>query len=191
MGENGTVLRKEISEIEKRKDYISEAVGNVDEKLESSFKQLGQLSKEKVDSIAEKVIDQNDKLDQVMSQQQEVLESKLYEMADAIEKRNQRLTETFNYLDQIVTALPEQMKQSSSELSNLPLIKQGIEDLQKTMEEKANNRIITETGKVVAPPKQKFPIKVKIAIYIIAFCCLIQIIKEIVLFVIKIAGIQL
>ena len=187
----GQFFEKEISEIEKRKAYISEAVGNVDEKLESSFKQLGQLSKEKVDSIAEKVIDQNDKLDQVMSQQQEVLESKLYEMADAIEKRNQRLTETFNYLDQIVTALPEQMKQSSSELSNLPLIKQGIEDLQKTMEEKANNRIITETGKVVAPPKQKFPIKVKIAIYIIAFCCLIQIIKEIVLFVIKIAGIQL
>lgn len=187
----GQFFEKEINEIEKRKAFISEAVGNVDEKLESSFKQLGRFSKEKVDDMAEKIVDQNEKLDKVMLQQQELLESKLNEMADAIDKRNQRLAETFDNLGLIVKALPEQMEQSSSELSNLPLIKQGIEDLQKIVEENSNSKIVTETGTIVTPPKQKFPMKVKIAIYLIAFYCLIQVIKEIVLFVLQIAGIQL
>ena len=187
----GQFFEKEITEIEKRKAFISEAVGNVDEKLESSFEQLGKISKDKVDKIAEKIIDQNDKLDKAMTMQQDVLESKLQQMSDAIEERNQRLAETFDYLGQIVKALPEQMKQSSNELSNLSLIKQEIENLQKTIEENASSNIITETGTVITPPKQKFPKKVKIAIYLIAGYCLVQIIKEIVLLVINIAGIQL
>ena len=184
----GQFFEKEINEIEKRKAFISEAVGNVDEKLESSFSQLGRLSKEKVDKMAEKIVDQNEKLDQAMSMQHNILENKLKQMSDAIEERNKRLAETFEYLGQIVKALPEQMRQSSSELANLSKIKQGIDDLQKTVEENSVNSITTETGAVITTPKQKFPWKVKLAIYLIAFYCIIQIIKEVVFVVIKITG---
>lgn len=184
----GQFFEKEINEIEKRKAFISEAVGNVDEKLESSFSQLGRLSKDKVDKIAEKIVDQNEKLDQAMSMQHNILENKLKQMSDAIEERNKRLAETFEYLDQIVKALPEQMRQSSSELANLSKIKQGIDELQKTVEENSGNSITTDSGAVITTPKQKFPWKVKLAIYLIAFYCLIQIIKEIVLTVINISS---
>lgn len=184
----GQFFEKEINEIEKRKAFISEAVGNVDEKLESSFTQLGQLSKDKVDKMAEKIVDQNEKLDKAMTLQQNLLDEKLREMSDAIEERNRRLADTFNMLDQIVHSLPEQMRQSSSELANLSKIKQGIDDLQRTVEENASNNVVTEIGTVVTPPKQKFPKTVKLAIYLIAFYCLIQIIKELVLTIIKIVG---
>lgn len=187
----GQFFEKEIHEIEKRKAFISEAVGNVDEKIESSLSQLGQMSKSKVDKIAENIIDQNEKLDKAMSLQEELLESKLKQMSDNIEERNRRLAETFEYLDKIVNALPEQMRQSSSELANLSKIKQGIEGLQKTLEDNSTNSIVTETGAVVTTPKPKFPMKVKLAIYLIAFYCFIQIIKELVLTIIKITGIQL
>lgn len=184
----GQFFEKEIKEIDKRKAFISEAVGNVDEKLESSFTKLGQLSKEKVDKMADKIVDQNDKLEKAMSMQENILEGKLKEMSDAIEKRNQRLKETFDYLDEIVKALPEQMKQSSSELTNLSRIRQGIEDLHRTVEENAGRSVVTETGAIVTQPKQKFPMKVKLAIYLIALYCLIQIIKELVLVVVDLLG---
>lgn len=186
----GQFFEKEINEIEKRKAFISEAVGNVDEKLESSFTQLGRLSKEKVDKMAERIVDQNEKLDQAMTMQQDILEKKLREMSNAIDERNQRLSETFDYLGQIVKALPEQMRQSSSELANLSQIKQAVIELQKAVEENANanNNVITETGTVVTPPKQKFPLQIKLAIYIIALFSFVQIIKELVLFVTKIVG---
>lgn len=184
----GQFFEKEIKEIDKRKAFISEAVGNVDEKLESSFTKLGQLSKEKVDKMADKIVDQNDKLEKAMSMQENILEGKLREMSDAIEKRNQRLTETFEYLDQIVKALPEQMKQSSSELANLSKIKQSIDDLHRTVEENADRSVVTETGTIITQPKQKFPMKVKISIYLIAAYSLIQIIKELVLVVINFVG---
>lgn len=184
----GQFFEKEINEIEKRKAFISEAVGNVDEKLQSSFTQLGQLSKDKVDKMAERIVDQNEKLDKAMSMQQNILESKLKEMSDAIEKRNQRLVETFDYLDQIVKALPEQMKESSSELANLSKIKQSIEDLHRTVEDNAERSVVTETGAIVTPPKQKFPMKVKIAIYLIALYSFIQIIKELVVVVVNFVG---
>lgn len=186
----GQFFEKEINEIEKRKAFISEAVGNVDQKLESSFDQLGKLSKDKVDKMAEKIVDQNDKLDKAMSMQQNLLENKLKEMSDAIEERNQRLSETFDYLDQIVRALPEQMRQSSSELANLSLIKQGIDDLQNAIAENGNGSsdIVPETRSIVTQPKQKFPMMVKWAIYLIATYSLIQIIKELVLFVSRMIG---
>lgn len=184
----GQFFEKEIKEIDKRKAFISEAVGNVDEKLESSFTKLGQLSKEKVDKMADKIVDQNDKLEKAMSMQENILEGKLKEMSDAIEKRNQRLKETFDYLDEIVKALPEQMKQSSSELTNLSRIRQGIEDLHRTVEENAGRSVVTETGAILTQPKQKFPMKVKLAIYLIALYCLIQIIKELVLVVVDLLG---
>lgn len=179
----GLFFEKEIKEIEQRKAFISEAVGNVDEKLESSFTKLGQMSKEKVDTMAEKILDQNEKLDKAMYSQQILLENKLKQMSDAIEERNKRLAETFDYLDQIVKALPEQMRQSSYELSNLSKIKEGIEDLNKTIEENTSSSIVTETGTIVTQPKQKFPFMVKWAIYLIAAYSLIQIIKELILLV--------
>ena len=181
----GLFFEKEITEIEKRKAFISEAVGNVDEKLESSFTKLGELYKEKVDRMAERVVDQNEKLDKALTLQQNLLDNKLKEMSNAIEERNQRLAETFEYLDQIVKSLPEQMRQSSNELANLSKIKQGIEDLQKAVEDNYNSGIITDTGTIVAPPKQKYPLTVKLAIYLIALYSFIQIIKELVLIIIK------
>lgn len=184
----GQFFEKEINEIEKRKAFISEAVGNVDEKLESSFKQLGKYSKLEVDRIAEEIFGQTDKLDKAMSMQENILESKLKEMSDAIDERNRRLSETFNYLDQIVKALPEQMKQSSSELANLSKIKESIDDLHRTVEENADRSVVTETGAIITQPKQKFPMKVKLSIYLIAAYSLIQIIKELVLVVINFVG---
>ena len=184
----GQFFEKEINEIEKRKAFISEAVGNVDQRLESSFNQLGQLSKDKVNSMVEKIVDQNEKLDQAMTLQQEILKDKLKEMSDSIDERNRRLAETFDSLDQIVRALPEQMRQSSGELANLSKIRQSIEDLHRTVEDNAGNSFVTETGTVVVPPKQKFPMKVKIAIYLIAFYCFIQIVKEIIFVISDILG---
>ena len=187
----GQFFEKEINEIEKRKAFISEAVGNVDEKLESSFEQLGKLSKDKVDKMAEKIVDQNEKLDKAMLMQQTLLENKLKEMSDAIEKRNQRLSETFDYLDKIVKALPEQMSQSSRELANLSKIYHGIENLQRAVEENAGSNVITETGTVVTQPKQKFPLMLKWAIYLIGAYGLIQIIKEVIIIATRIVGNQL
>lgn len=182
----GQFFEKEIREIETRKAFISEAVGNVDEKLESSFEQLGKLSKAKVDNIAEKIVDQNEKLDQAMSSQQTLLENKLKEMSDEIEERNRRLAETFDYLDQIVKALPVQMEQSSSELANLSKIKQGIEDLQKTFEENAGTNYSVEKERIVLPSIQNYPKMVKWAIYLIASYCIFQIFKELYLIIIQI-----
>ena len=184
----GQFFEKEINEIDKRKAFISEAVGNVDQKLESSFTQLGKLSKEKVDKMVENIVDQNNKLDNALTLQQNLLNNKLKEMSDAIDERNRRLAETFDYLDQIVKALPEQMRQSSSELANLSKIKQSIEDLHRTVEENAERSVVTETGTIVTQPKQKFPMKVKISIYLIAAYCIIQIIKELVMIVINFVG---
>lgn len=184
----GQFFEKEINEIEKRKAFISEAVGNVDEKLESSFKQLGRYSKLEVDKMAEDIFGQTDKLDKAMTQQQQILEDKLREMSESIEVRNRRLSETFDKLDQIVMALPEQMKQSSSELSNLSRIRQGINDLQKAVEESVGTQVVTEARPVVVPQKQKFPSKVKWAVYLIAVYCLIQILKDMILFIIEIVG---
>ena len=187
----GQFFEKEISEIEKRKAFISEAVGNVDEKLESSFEQLGQLSKNKVDKITEKIVDQNEKLDKALTSQQNLLEDKLKQMSNEIDERNRRLTETFGYLEQIVKSLPEQMNRSSRDLANLSKIRQGIEDLQKTIKENASGKYVTETGATIIPPKQKYPLTVKFAVYLIALYCFIQILKELVPSVIKLTSIEL
>ena len=176
----GRFFETEIHEIEKRKAFISEAVGNVDEKLESAFEKLGQLSKYRVDKISEKIIDQNEKLENALQLQQKVLEDNLKQMSNAIEERNRRLTEIFDYLGQIVKALPEQMKRSSSELANLFPIKQGIESLNKTLEKNTDISAVNEKGTIVAPSKYKYPLKVKLAVYFIALYCFIQIAKDLV-----------
>lgn len=182
----GQFFEKEINEIEKRKAFISEAVGSVDEKLESSFKQLGKYSKLEVDRMAEEIFGQTDKLDKAMTSQQQLLEDKLREMSASIEERNRRLSETFNMLDQIVLALPEQMKQSLSELSNLSRIRQGINDLQRAVEENVGTQVITEGGPVVAPQKQEFPSKVKWAVYLISAYCIYQIFKDLIPYILNI-----
>lgn len=189
----GKFFEREIREIERRKAYISEAVGKVDEKVESSFKQIGEFSKMEADKMAEQIIDQNKKLEDAISQQQQLLKRNLQGMSDAIDRRNQRLSEIFEKLEKIVMSLPEQMKQSSSELSNLSGIRQGISELQKAVSNNSGNTTNNEAQTLTAPTpiKQKFPISVKISIFLIAFYCLFQIIKELVMMMINAGWIEL
>ena len=169
---------KEINEIERRKAAISEAVGNVDEKLKQSFEHLGQTAKAKSDEVAEKIVDENSKLDNALSQQEELLNRKLGEMSDAIDKRNKKLSDVFASLEQLTKALPAEMQRYTRELSNLSDIKRGIADLEKAIIQSSNSRVVTKEGVVVTPPSTKMPLMLKIAIYIIALYSFIMMVKE-------------
>lgn len=171
-------FEREIKEIERRKAAISEAVGNVDEKLKQSFEHLGQTAKAKSDEVAEKIIDENNKLDNALSRQEELLNRKLGEMSDAIDKRNKKLTEVFDSLEQLTKTLPAEMQRYTRELSNLSDIKRGIADLEKAVIASAQSRVVTKEGVVVTPPNTKMPIMLKIAIYIIALYGIIMMGKE-------------
>lgn len=171
-------FEKEIKEIERRKAAISEAVGNVDEKLKQSFEHLGQTAKTKSDEVAEKIVDENSKLDNALSQQEELLNRKLGEMSDAIEKRNRKLSDVFASLEQLTKTLPAEMQRYTRELSNLSDIKRGITDLEKAIIQNANSRMVTKEGVVVTPPNTKMPLMLKIAIYIIALYSFIMMTKE-------------
>ena len=168
----------EINEIERRKAAISEAVGNVDEKLKQSFEHLGQTAKAKSDEVAEKIIDENSKLDNALSQQEELLNRKLGEMSDAIDKRNRKLSDVFASLEQLTKTLPAEMQRYTHELSNLSDIKRGIADLEKAIIQSANSRVVTKEGIVVTSPSTKIPLMLKIAIYIIALYSFIMMVKE-------------
>ena len=168
----------EINEIERRKAAISEAVGNVDEKLKQSFEHLGQTAKAKSDEVAEKIIDENSKLDNALSQQEELLNRKLGEMSDAIDKRNRKLSDVFASLEQLTKTLPAEMQRYTHELSNLSDIKRGIADLEKAIIQSANSRVVTKEGVVVTSPSTKIPLMLKIAIYIIALYSFIMMVKE-------------
>lgn len=168
----------EINEIERRKAAISEAVGNVDEKLKQSFEHLGQTAKAKSDEVAEKIVDENSKLDSALSQQEELLNRKLGEMSDAIDKRNKKLSDVFASLEQLTKTLPAEMQRYTRELSNLSDIKRGIADLEKAIIQSANSRVVTKEGVVVTPPSTKMPLMLKIAIYIIALYSFIMMVKE-------------
>lgn len=172
-------FEKEINEIERRKAVISEAVGNVDEKLKQSFKHLGQIAKDKSDEVAEIIVDENNKLDNALSQQEELLNRKLGEMSDAIDKRNKKLSDVFTSLEQLTKTLPTEMQRYTRELSNLSDIKKGIADLEKAILQSANSRVVTKEGVVVTPPSAKMPLMLKIAIYIIALYSFIMMVKEI------------
>jgi hypothetical protein len=171
-------FEKEINEIEGRKAAISEAVGNVDERLKQSFEHLRQTAKAKTDEVAEKLVDENTKLDNALSQQEELLNRKLGEMSDAIDKRNRKLTDVFASLEQLTKTLPAEMQKYTHEFSNLSDIKRGIADLEKAIIQSANSRVITKEGVVVSPPSTRMPLMLKIAIYIIAFYSLIMMVKE-------------
>jgi hypothetical protein len=171
-------FEKEINEIERRKAAISEAVGNVDEKLKQSFEHLGQTAKAKSDEVAEKIVDENSKLDNALSQQEELLNRKLGEMSDAIDKRNRKLADVFTSLEQLTKALPAEMQRYTRELSNLSEIKKGIADLEKAIIQSANSSVVTKEGVVVTPPNTKMPLMLKIAIYIIGLYSFIMIVKE-------------
>ena len=171
-------FEKEINEIERRKAAISEAVGNVDEKLKQSFEHLGQTAKAKSDEVAEKIVDENSKLDSALSQQEELLNRKLGEMSDAIDKRNKKLSDVFASLEQLTKTLPVEMQRYTRELSNLSDIKRGIADLEKAIIQSANSRVVTKEGVVVTPPSTKMPLMLKIAIYIIALYSFIMMVKE-------------
>lgn len=171
-------FEKEINEIEGRKAAISEAVGNVDERLKQSFEHLRQTAKAKTDEVAEKLVDENSKLDNALSQQEELLNRKLGEMSDAIDKRNRKLTDVFASLEQLTKTLPSEMQKYTHEFSNLSDIKRGIADLEKAIIQSANSRVLTKEGLVVTPPSTRMPLMLKIAIYIIAFYSLIMMVKE-------------
>lgn len=171
-------FEKEITEIERRKAVISEAVGNVDEKLKQSFEHLGKTAKDKSAEVAEKIVDQNSKLDQALSQQEELLNRKLGEMSEAIENRNRKLSDIFASLEQLTKTLPAEMQRYTRELSNLSEIKRGITALEQAIIQSANSRIVTNEGVVVTPPSTKMPLMLKIAIYIIALYSFIMMIKE-------------
>lgn len=170
-------FEKEINEIERRKAAISEAVGNVDEKLKQSFEHLGQTAKAKSDEVAEKIVDENSKLDDALSQQEKLLNRKLGEMSDAIDKRNKKLSDVFVALEQLTKTLPAEMQRYTRELSNLSDIKSGIVNLEKAIIHSTNSRV-TKEGVVVTPPSTKMPLMLKIAIYIIALYSFIMMIKE-------------
>lgn len=172
-------FEKEINEIERRKAAISEAVGNVDERLKQSFEHLGQTAQKKSDEMAEKILDENNKLDNALSRQEDLLNRKLGEMSDAIDKRNRKLTEVFSSLEQLTKTLPTEMQRYTRELSNLSDIKRGIADLEKAIIASAQSRVLTKEGVLVAPQSPSLPIMLKISIYIIAICSLIMLAKEI------------
>lgn len=171
-------FEKEINEIESRKAAIYEAVGNVDDKLQQSFKHLGKTAKDMSDEVAEIIVDENSKLENVLSQQEALLNRKLGEMADAIDKRNRKLSAVFDSLEQLTKTLPAEMQRYTRELSNLSDIKRGIADLKTAIIQSVNNRVVTKEGVVVTTHDTKMPLMLKIAIYIIALYCFVMIIKE-------------
>lgn len=171
-------FEREIKEIERRKAAISEAVGNVDEKLKQSFEHLGQTAKAKTDEVAEKIVDENSKLDKALSQQEALLNEKLGEMSEAIDKRNRKLSDIFTSLEQLTKTIPAEMQRYTRELSNLSDIKKGITDVEKAIVQNAKSSVVTKDGVVVTPPSTKMPLMLKIAIYIIALYSLIMIVKE-------------
>ena len=70
------------------------------------------------------------------------------------------------------------MQKYTRELSTLTDIKRGIADLEKTIIETAKSKVVTKEGVIVTPPRNKMPLLLKIAIYIIALYSLIMIVKE-------------
>lgn len=171
-------FEKEIKEIERRKAAISEAVGSVDEKLKQSFDHLSQTAKVKTTEVAEKIIDENNKLDNALTQQEELLNRKLNEMSDAIDRRNRKLADIFSSLEQLTKTLPAEMQKYTRELSNLSEIQRCIASLEKAVASNAQSRVVTKDGEIVTQPRAQISLMLKVAIWIIALCSLMMIVKE-------------
>ena len=175
----GKFFETEINEIETRKAAISEAVGNVDNKLQSSFEHLRQTSANEINSIEEVIADQNEKLEKAIEKQEGILIRKLEQMSGEIDKRNKKLADIFAQLQQVIESLPNEMKRYTKELSNLGAIKQGILDLHTILLNSSKNKVVTEDGVVINNSgSEKMSVPVKVAIFIIAIYSIIMIVKE-------------
>lgn len=175
----GKFFEAEVKQIESRKAAISEAVGTVDEKLQSSLTHLTQSSRRNVDSLAESIIKQNDKLDQALSQQEQVLNSRLSAMANSLDQRDKKMNDLMTSVEILLKELPEDIKKYTKELTTLNNIRYQIEQIQKTILSKnAQAPVITSEGRVIESQPTKIPMTLKIAIYIIGVYALIMICKE-------------
>lgn len=175
----GKFFETEINEIENRKSAISEAVGIVDDKLQSSFDHLRQTSAKEINSVEEVIAGQNVKLEKALEKQEGIINRKLEQMSNEIDKRNKKLADVFDRLQQVVDSLPNEMKRYTREFSNLGAIKQGILDLQTILFNSSNKKGGNEDGIVVKNSGLgKMSISIKVAIFIIALYSSIMIVKE-------------
>lgn len=175
----GKFFEVEINEIESRKAAISEAVGNVDDKLHSSFEHLRQTSSKEISSVEEVIAGQNEKLEKALEKQEGILNRKLEQMSSEIDKRNKKLADVFTQLQQVVDSLPNEMKKYTRDFSNLGAIKQGILDLQTILFNSSNKKVITEDGVVIKNSGSgNMSVSIKVAIFLIALYSSIMIIKE-------------
>lgn len=175
----GKFFETEINEIENRKTAISEAVGNVDDKLQSSFEHLRQTSANEINNTVQVIAGQNEKLEKALDRQEGILNKRLEQMSDEIDKRNRKLADIFKQLQQVTDSLPNEMKKYTKELSNLGAIKQGILDLQTIIFNSSKNKVVTEDGVVIKNSgSEKIPVSIKIAIFVIAIYSIIMIVKE-------------
>lgn len=175
----GKFFETEINEIENRKAAISEAVGNVDDKLQSSFEHLRKTSANEISSVEAAIAGQNEKLEKALDKQEGILNRRLEQMSDEIDKRNRKLADIFTQLQQVTDSLPNEMKKYTKELSNLGAIKQGILDLQTIIFDSSKNKVVTGDGVVIKNSgSEKIPVSIMIAIFVIAIYSIIMIVKE-------------
>ena len=176
----GKFFEAEIKAIESRKAVISEAVGNVDQKLQSSFDLLWQTSNKQVSKATENITEQNQKLEQALNSQERVLKEKLQQMSNEIDERNKNLSAIFSQLQQVVASLPNEMRKYTSELSKLGNINQGIVSLQQILQKNSQRKIVDEDGTVIKTTNStEIPVTMKIAVFIIALYSVVMILKEI------------
>lgn len=170
--EMGKFFKQEIKQFEKRKGVISGSVGQIDQYLEKSFKHLQETSDKSVQEFRTKLVSQTKVLEDALEEHKKVLNTKLEEMQRGIDQRNQSLSNVFSQLETVVNTLPAEVNRYATEFRNLSEIKRGIVDLKVIMTKIANEKKETV---VVSNADFKIPVMIKIAIYIIAVCCIIKI----------------
>lgn len=171
----GEFFNQEIKQFEKRRGFIAEAVGDVDRQLEKSFKHLQEQSDNGIKGFREHIIDQTKRLETAMNEQEQVLNTKLEQMQKSIDMRNENLSKVFTQIEVVAKTLPAEVNRYAKEFSNLTEIRRGIVDLKSAVSKTANEKKETV---VVSDANFKLPLMIKIAIYVIAICCLIAIAKE-------------
>ena len=171
----GEFFNQEIKQFEKRRGFITEAVGDVDKHLEKSFKHLQEQSENGVKDFRAHIIDQTKRLEVAMNEQEQVLNTKLEQMQKAIDHRNENLSKVFAQIEVVAKTLPAEVNRYAKEFGNLVEIKRSISELKNIVAKVANEKKDTV---VVSEANFKIPTTLKIAIYIIAVCCLIALGKE-------------
>lgn len=173
--EMGKFFKQEIMQFDKRKGFISGAVGQIDQYLEKSFKHLQETSDNSVLEFRAKLVSQTKVLEEVLEEHKKVLNTKFEEMQKGLDRRSQSLSNVFSQLETVVNTLPAEVNRYATEFSNLSEIKRGITELKVIMTKIANEK---KEIVVVSNADFKIPVMIKIAIYIIAACCIIAIGKE-------------